>query len=63
MNFGKKNKIYILFIPKFVGSGTHYLKFCGFPGTHGTHTNGATVMALKNMQLFEFELYLTIAPL
>ena len=26
-----------------MGSGTHSLKIDGFPGTHGTHANGATV--------------------
>ena len=33
------------FLPKLMGSGTHCLKIDGFPGTHGTHTNGATVIA------------------
>ena len=26
-----------------MGSGTHCSKIDGFPGTHGTHANGATV--------------------
>ena len=25
-----------------MGSGTHCAKYDGFPGTHGTHANGAT---------------------
>ena len=25
-----------------MGSGTHCSKIDGFPGTHGTHANGAT---------------------
>ena len=32
------------FLPKLMGSGTHCLKIDGFPGTHGTHANGATVV-------------------
>ena len=27
-----------------MGSGTHYSKLDEFPGTHGTHTNGATAV-------------------
>ena len=29
-----------------MGSGTHCLKIDGFPGTHGTHANGATELAI-----------------
>ena len=32
----------ICFIKKLRGSGTHCSKIDGFPGTHGTHANGAT---------------------
>ena len=31
-----------------MGSGTHCLKTDGFPGTHGTHANGATALAEQN---------------
>ena len=29
---------------KLMGSGTHWSKIDGFPGTHGTHANGATAI-------------------
>ena len=32
------------FFPKLMGSGTHCSKIDGFPGTHGTHANGATAI-------------------
>ena len=38
-----KSIVFIDFIlSKLIGSGTHYSKIDGFPGTHGTHANGAT---------------------
>ena len=38
-----------------MGSGTHSSKIDGFPGTHGTHANGATeYVDLKHAELLGF---------
>jgi len=36
-----------------MGSGTHCSKTDGFPGTHGTHANGATAINLPKVDIFD----------
>ena len=40
--WNEKKAIFSPFFPKLKGSGTHCSKIDGFPGTYGTHANGAT---------------------
>ena len=46
------------FFPKLMGLGTHSSKIHGFPGTHGTHPNKATVWISCHNQnaVFEFSI-------
>ena len=42
-----------------MGSGTHSQKIDGFPGTHGTHANGATVKTLGYKE-YKLSCYLSL---
>ena len=41
--WNEKKAIFSPFFPKLKGSGTNCSKIDGFPGTNGTHANGAKV--------------------
>ena len=48
----KKRVKYSPFFPNLMGSGTHWSKIDGFPGTHGIHANGAP--GVLNLSILNF---------